>query len=429
MRRDFCHADSPTRKLPSPGAGAAPAGGRGLNGPPVVGADHLIIGGGIAGASLGYWLASHGRTLLLEREDQPGYHATGRSAALFMESYGTPQVRALTCASRAFLQQTPGGFAEHPVLSPRGALMVAQPGKEAQLAAQWDVLRSVSASGRLLDAAGTRARLPALRPEQVLGAVFEPDASDIDVHALLQGFLRGLRQRGGQVICGAEAQHIEQLAGQWQVHVGTQVYRAPVLINAAGAWCDKVASLAGLAGIGLVPKRRSAFLFDPPAAPGWQQWPMAIGLDHRWYIKPDAGMLLGSPANEDPMPPHDVQAEEMDVAIGVHRIQEMTTLAIRRPQRPWAGLRSFVPDGDLVGGFDPLAPGFFWLAAQGGYGIQTSAAMGEACAALVRGQPMPPRIADFGLTAAMLSPDRLSRGVPPEARHPGDKPPRDNRRP
>ena len=371
--------------------------------------DFLVIGGGIAAASLGYWLAPHGRTLLLEREDQPGYHSTGRSAALFMESYGTPQVRALTCASRAFFEQPPPGFSEHPLLSPRGALMVARHGEEDLLAEQWAVLRSVSPRGALLDAAAACAMLPALRPELVLGAVFEPDASDMDVHAILQGFLRGLRRSGGQLVCKAEARQIERRDGQWQVLAGDQVYRAPVLVNAAGAWCDQVAALAGLPGIGLVPKRRSAFLFDPPAEPGWTQWPMAIGLDHGWYIRPDAGMLLGSPANEDPMPPHDVQPEDLDIATAVHRIEEMTTLTIQRPSRPWAGLRSFVPDGDLVGGFDPLAPGFFWLAAQGGYGIQTSAAMGEACAALARGQALPQRIADFGLTAAMLSPQRLTR--------------------
>jgi D-arginine dehydrogenase len=221
--------------------------------------------------------------------------------------------------------------------------------------------------------------------------------------------LRGLRQRGGQVVCGAEVQHIEQVAGQWQVQAGTQAWRAPVLINAAGAWCDTVAALAGLPGIGLVPKRRSAFLFDPPPHQGWQQWPMAIGLDHGWYIKPDAGLLLGSPANEDPVPPHDVQPEELDIATGVHRIEEMTTLAIRRPQRPWAGLRSpCAPMATWSAASTRWRPGFFWLAAQGGYGIQTAAAMGEACAALVRGLPVPPRIADFGLTQAMLSPQRLA---------------------
>jgi D-arginine dehydrogenase len=138
---------------------------------------------------------------------------------------------------------------------------------------------------------------------------------------------------------------------------------------------------------------------------------MAIGVDEDWYIKPDAGMLLGSPANADPVEPHDVQPEEMDIALAIARIESMTTLTIRRPTRTWAGLRSFVADGDLVGGFDPEAPGFFWIAAQGGYGIQTSPAMGEACAALARGLPLPQRIADFGLTAAMLSPARLKSAV------------------
>jgi D-arginine dehydrogenase len=380
-----------------------------LNTAATTAADYLVIGGGIAAASLGYWLAPHGRTVLLEREEQPGYHATGRSAALFMESYGTPQVRALTCASRAFFEQPPAGFADHPLLSPRGAMMVARQGEEALLAEQWAVLRSVSPHGQLLDAAAACALLPALRADKVLGAVYEPDAADMDVHAILQGFLRGLRRSGGRVVCQAEATVIERQAGVWRVQAGASHYSAPVLINAAGAWCDEVASLAGVPGIGLLPKRRSAFLFDAPAAPGWQRWPMAIGLDHGWYIKPDAGMLLGSPANEDVMPPHDVQPEELDVATGVYRIEEMTTLTIRRPSTPWAGLRSFVPDGNLVGGFDPLAPGFFWVAAQGGYGIQTSAAMGEACAALVRGLPLPPRIAGFGLTADMLSPQRLTR--------------------
>ena len=368
----------------------------------------LVIGAGIAAASLGFFLAPHARTVLLEREAQPGYHATGRSAALFMESYGTPQVRALTLASRAFFEQPPAGFAEQPLLAPRGALVVGRPGEEALLEAQWQVLRALSPRGARLDAAATCARLPVLRPECVAGGVYEPDASDMDVHAIHQGYLRGLRRAGGQVVCDACVTAIERERGQWLVHAGGQRWRAPWLVNAAGAWCDEVAALAGVAPIGLVPKRRAAFLFMPPQAPGWQRWPMAIGADHGWYMKPDAGMMLGSPANEDPMPPQDVQPEELDIALGAHRIEEMTTLQVR-PARRWAGLRSFVADGALVGGEDPLAPGFFWLAAQGGYGIQTSAAMGEACAALLRGLPLPARLADFGLTAGMLGPQRLPR--------------------
>ena len=369
--------------------------------------DFIIIGGGIAAASLGYWLAPQARVTLLEREDQPGYHATGRSAAMFMEGYGTRQVRALTMASRAFLTDPPAGFTEHPILTPRGALLVAAPGEEALLEAEWQVLHSLSAGAQRLDAAAALARVPVLRAEKVLGAVYEPDASDIDVHALHQGYLKGLRRHGSRVVCHAEVTGLRRIGGLWQAETGGQVFEAPVAINAAGAWCDEVARLAGAAGIGLVPKRRSAFTFAPPPGIDISQWPVFIGVDESWYVKPDAGILLGSPANADPVAPQDVQPEELDIALGVHRIEEMTTLQIRRVSRSWAGLRSFVADGDLVGGFDDALPGFFWVAAQGGYGIQTSAAMGEACAALVRGQPLPPRIAGFGVTEAMLSPARL----------------------
>ncbi|HWI81301.1 FAD-binding oxidoreductase [Ramlibacter sp.] len=370
-------------------------------------ADFLVVGGGIAGASTGFWLAPHGRVIVLERESQPGYHSTGRSAALFMESYGTPQVRALTMASRAFFEQPPAGFSEYPLLSPRGALMVAAPGQEALLEAHWAVLTAVTDNARRLDAGEVLALIPAFRAEQVAGGLLEPDAADMDVHAIHQGYLRGLRRAGGELVCDAAVTALRREGGLWQVDAGGQRYQAPVVVNAAGAWADEVARLAGLAPIGLQPRRRSAMIFAPPAGVDVTHWPMAIGVTEDWYFKPDAGMLLGSPANADPVEPQDVQPEELDIALAIHRIEEMTTLAIRRPARTWAGLRSFVADGDLVGGFDPRAPGLLWVAAQGGYGIQTSPAMGEACAALARGLPLPQRIAAFGLTEAMLSPARL----------------------
>ena len=370
--------------------------------------DFLIIGGGIAAASVGYWLAPHGSVLLLEAESQPGYHSTGRSAALFMESYGTPQVRALTMASRAFLESPPPGFSEHPVLSPRGAMMVASPGQDDLLAERWELLRAMTSHAQLLDADATCALVPALRRERVLGAVLEPDAADMDVHAIHQGYLRGLRRAGGRIVCNAEATRLERVGEVWRMHAGGEEYEAPVVINAAGAWADVVAARAGVKPIGLQPRRRSAFIFAAPEGLSTASWPMTIGVDEDWYFKPDAGMMLGSPANADPVEPQDVQPEELDIALAIHRIEEMTTLSVRRPTRTWAGLRSFVADGDLVGGFDAEAPGFFWVAAQGGYGIQTSAAMGEACAALARGLPLPQRIADFGLTAHMLSPRRLA---------------------
>jgi D-arginine dehydrogenase len=374
-------------------------------------ADFLIVGAGIAAASVGYWLAPFARVILLERESQPGYHSTGRSAALFMPSYGTPQVRALTLASRAFLESPPDGFAEHPLLSPRGALMVASPGQEAALDAHWAVLRSITPDARRLDPAETCAMVPVLRPEKVTGSVYESDASDMDVHAIHQGYLRGVRRAGGRVVCDAEVTALSRVGGRWRVQAGGLEYEAPVVINAAGAWADEIARLASVPTLGLEPRRRSAFTFAPPAGLESAGWPMAISADESWYLKPDAGMLLASPANADPVEPQDVQPEEFDIALAIHRIEEMTTLAIRRPARTWAGLRSFVADGDLVGGFEPDAEGFFWLAAQGGYGIQTSAAMGEACAALARGLPLPERIAGFGLTEAMLSPLRLRTAV------------------
>jgi len=374
-------------------------------------ADFLVIGGGIAAASVGYWLAPHGRVVLLERESQPGYHSTGRSAALFMESYGTPQVRALTLASRAFFEAAAGGFTEHPALSPRGAMMVAEHGQEDALRKHWDILRAMSPQARLLDARGACELTPVLRQEKLAGAVWEPEATDMDVDAIHQGFLRGIRRAGARIVTSAEVTSLRRQGDVWQAAAGGETYEAPVVINAAGAWAGVVGEMAGAMDIGLEPRRRSAFIFAPPPGCDVSAWPHTGGVTEDWYMKPDAGMLLGSPANVDPVPPHDVQAEELDIAIAIDRIQQMTTLTIRRPARVWAGLRSFVADGDLVGGWDPQAPGFFWVAAQGGYGIQTSPAMGEACAALALGQPLPAHIAARGLTVAMLSPERLRQRV------------------
>jgi D-arginine dehydrogenase len=373
---------------------------------PPLHSDFLIIGAGIAGASVAYFLAPHGRVTLLERESQPGYHATGRSAALYMASYGTPQVRALTLASRAFFDAPPAGFADSPILSPRGVLFVAAPDQADLLDAHCALLQRMSPAFERLDRDQAIERVPVLRTEALLGAALEPDAADIDVHALHQGFLRGLRRHGGALVCDAQATRIERHGADWLVQAAGREYRAPLLVNAAGAWCDALAQLAGVAPIGLQPKRRSAFVFAAPEGLRFAHWPCLIGADESWYLKPDAGMLLGSPANADPVPAQDVQPEELDIALGIHRIETHTTLQIRRPARSWAGLRSFVADGDLVGGFDAGAPGFFWLAAQGGYGIQTSAAMGRACAALLRGQALPADIADAGLTPAMLAPRR-----------------------
>lgn len=368
--------------------------------------DFLIVGAGIAAASLGYWLAPHGRVTLLERESQPGYHATGRSAALFMESYGTSQVCALSKASRAFFQTPPAGFCEHPLIAPRGAMMVATQGQEALLAEHWLSLRAMTARAQLLNNVETCRLVPVLRPDKVIGAILDPDAVDIDVDALLQGYLRGVRRAGGEIICNAEVTDIQHAEGLWQAQAGGVRYEAPHLINAAGAWADQVAALAGAKPIGLEPRRRSAFIFQAPSNIATAHWPMVFDIGDEWYFKPDAGMLLGSPSNADPVPPQDVQPEELDIALGIYRIEEMTTLKILRPTRTWAGLRSFVSDGGHVGGFDAQLPGFFWVAAQGGSGIMSSPAMGQACAALVRGLPLPDHIAACGLSAPMLGAER-----------------------
>ncbi len=252
------------------------------------------------------------------------------------------------------------------------------------------------------------ARLPILRREKVHGAIYDPTASDIDTDALHQGYLRGIRRNKGEVHTDSEVLSLTRNAeGMWQVQTNNQTFSAPIIINAAGAWADKIGSLAGAKSLGLQPKRRAAFIFAGPEGVDIHHWPMLVSLDESFYMKPDAGMFLGSPANADPVEPHDVQPEELDIAMGIYQIEEATTLTIRRPTRTWAGLRSFVTDGDLICGFDQHVPGLFWVAAQGGYGIQTSPAMGQASAALVRGEALPEQLSRFGLDAEMLSPARL----------------------
>lgn len=369
--------------------------------------DFIVVGAGIGGAAAAYWLARHGRTAIVEREAQPGYHTTGRSAAQFITSYGPPQARALSRASLPFFLQPPPGFAAQPLMHTRSVLAVAGPGQQALLDEAWDAVASVCDTGLRLDARAVLARVPVLRADQLIGGVLEPDSWDMDVNAMHQGYLRGARAHGAQLLCDTEVLHGERSQGQWVLHgKGDRTLRAPVIVNAAGAWCDAFAARCGVAPIGLVPKRRTAFMFAPPDGVDCTTWPLVHAADGGWYIKPDAGLLLGSPANEDPMPPQDVQPEELDIAIAVDRIERATTLTVR-PRRAWAGLRSFVADGGLVAGFEATAPGFCWCAGQGGYGIQTSAAMGEATAALAAGRPLPDHLQAFGIDAALLSPQRL----------------------
>lgn len=377
--------------------------------------DTVILGAGIAGASLAWRLAQAGeagRTVLLEREAQPGLHSTGRSAAMFMASYGPAAVRALTRASLGLYSAPPAGFTDVALLAPRGALYVAGPGQGEALAALQAELAPACPGLRRLDAAATLALAPCLRPEQVLAALHDADCQDIDVHALHQGFLRGFRQAGGQLRCATAPQRVvrqgDGASGRWTLLMddGRSV-TARTVVNAAGAWGDTVAALFGAAPVGLVPRRRSAFTFDAPAGVPTRSWPAVIGVDEGWYFKPDAGRLLGSPANADDTVPHDVQPEELDIALGIHRIEAVTTLSIRRPAATWAGLRSFVADGEPVIGFDDACPGFFWLVGQGGYGIQSAAGASALAASLLRGQPLPGELQREGLDPAALAVQRL----------------------
>ncbi|MES2945181.1 MAG: FAD-dependent oxidoreductase [Pseudomonadota bacterium] len=370
--------------------------------------DYAIIGAGIAGASLAYQLAGQGSVLLLERESQPGYHSTGRSAAMFMESYGTPTIRALTRASRAFYETPPQGFADHPLMTPRGVLYIAREDQHELLAASFEELSKAAPNIEQISAATALAMVPVIKAEGLLGAIYEKDAQDIDVHALHQAYLRGMRAKGGVLQNNAELVAASHADDVWTLSFADgRTVQARHVVNAAGAWADVVAVHCGALPVGLEPRRRSAFTFAAPQGQPSHDWPAVVGIDESFYFKPDAGQLLGSPANADPVSPHDVVPEELDVAAGIYYIQEATTLNITRPSHTWAGLRSFVPDGDFVVGWDDACPNFFWLAAQGGYGIQTAAAVSELACALLLRQPVPARLQLQGVDAQALAPSRF----------------------
>ncbi|HEV2187609.1 MAG TPA: FAD-binding oxidoreductase [Stellaceae bacterium] len=370
-------------------------------------ADVVVVGAGIAGAAAAAHLAADRRVVLLERESQPGYHSTGRSAALFTETYGNRAIRTLTGASRAFYEAWADGFAEQPILTPRGALMFAMAGQEQALTEAWAELSPDDPRVRRLDAAEARVLVPVLRPEQLIGALHEPDSMDIDVHELHQGYLRRFRQRGGRLVNDAEVLALVRADGSWTATTRAGDFTALIVVNAAGAWADVVAGLAGLPPIGLVPMRRTVLTVAPPVGIDSSRWPMTLDIEENFYFKPDAGRLLVSPADETPMPPCDVQPDELDIAIAIDRLTRATTIEVARVERKWAGLRSFVPDKTTVNGFDPLADGFFWLAGQGGYGIQTAEAMARCAVSLIDGGELPADIRAAGLDAATLSPGRF----------------------
>jgi len=367
-------------------------------------ADVVVIGAGIAGASLAAELAPRRRVLLLEMEEHAGYHTTGRSAAIFAEGYGNAVVRALTRASRPFLSAPPPGFAEGPLLVPRGWMFVGREDQRAVLAA---LERETAGTLRAISPAEAIARAPILRPAYVAGALWDEAASDIDVHGLHQGFLRLLRVAGGELVTDARVRGLERRGGRWRVDTERGSFDAALVVNAAGAWADEVGRLAGALPIGLEPMRRTIVLLEPPAGVEVARWPLVIDADEEFYFKPESGRILASPADETPSPPCDAHADDLDIAICVDRLIRACDLDVRHVARRWAGLRSFVRDRTPVAGFDPRAEGFFWCAGQGGFGIQTAPALARLAASVALGDTVPDDIAAAGVSARDVAPGRL----------------------
>jgi D-arginine dehydrogenase len=377
--------------------------------------DFAIIGAGIAGVSVAYHLAPQASVVIVEGERVPAYHTTGRSAALHSETYGSAQIRAITVASGRFYRKPPVGFAEHALLTPRGALIAGRAEQQADMQKKAAEFARLVPSVRWLDPQEVLRRQPLLKPAAAAGgAIFEPEADDMDVAAIHGGFLKGARAAGGVLRLDAEVTELERRDGRWMIRLRDgEKLAASNIVNASGAWADVVAGFAGAGSVGLVPKRRTAFTFDAP--PDLLQrgldlahMPMVIDFDESWYIKPEVGQFMGSLADETPSPPCDAQPEEIDVATAVERIETATTLSIQRIKNKWAGLRSFVADKNLVVGYDAEVEGFFWLAGQGGYGIQTGEAAGRLAASLALGKAMPADLAELGVREEALSPTRFT---------------------
>ncbi|MBS0387231.1 MAG: FAD-binding oxidoreductase [Proteobacteria bacterium] len=369
--------------------------------------DVCIIGGGMAGASIAAHLAPHARLVLLEREAHVGYHSTGRSAALYSPNYCSRLVQQLTLAGQSFLAAPPDGFTAAPLLRERGYLMI---GRDTQLAALTQYEREAAAAGlatQRLSMQQARALVPVLRTAGFDWAMLDANAWDLDVDALLQGFLRTARTQGMRVLVNHEVTAIARDGAAWHIRGADFDLRAAIVVNATGAWADELARLAGVAPLGLVPHRRTAFIFDAPAGIDASRWPMVADADELFYFKPDAGRLLGSLGEEVPSPPVDALPEDIDVATAVDRIEQVIEFPVTRVLRSWTGLRVFGPDRDPVSGFDAAQPGFYWHAGLGGYGIQTAAALGAFAASVILGRTLPAALAAQQLKAAQLAPQRL----------------------
>ncbi len=377
-------------------------------------ADFLIIGGGVAGLSAAAALAPHGRTVVLEAEAATGYHSSGRSVTFSHYGIGGGTVRGLTAWSRAFFLDPPDGFDALCRVTP--ALFVATADMRAELDSLEAITRGLTDRVERLDEAGMAALCPALRfgADAITHGFVHHEGLRLDPHAMLSGYARQVRRHGGAVITGARVTAVARTGGDWQVTSATGArWTAPVLVNAAGAWADGLATLAGVAPLGLSPLRRTVIAFDPQ--PGhdvrdWdvRDWPFVKTATDHVYFLPDGGRLLASPVDEHPDHPGDAQPEEIDMAVAAERVMAITTLDIRRITHKWAGLRTFTADRVPVAGWAADAPGFFWLAGQGGYGLQTAPAMARISAALITGGDWPDGLAEAGAPPAAITPERLA---------------------
>jgi D-arginine dehydrogenase len=375
------------------------------------GFDVIVIGGGAAGASVACELSRRGRVALLEQESAPGYHSTGRSAAVIAENYGPRVWQILTTASRPFFEDPPDGFTEHALLRPRGALFLAAAAEEPALRESAAELARRGVPHALMPAAEALSLCPVLRVEPYTIALYEPGCADIDANALLQGYLRLARRNDAEIRMGAEVAAIRRRHGLWQIECGGAVLEAPILVNAAGAWADRIAALAGLHPRGIVPYRRTAIVFAPPAGCDIASWPMTFDAAETWYFKPEGGRIMVSPVDKTPSAPCDCQPEELDIALAAERIEQATTLKVRRIEHRWAGLRSFSADEAPVIGPDPAEPSFVWYAGQGGNGVMAAPAAAQLAAALALGEGVPAALVRLGIGAALTTPGRLA-GAP-----------------
>ena len=360
--------------------------------------DVVIVGGGIAGASVGAEIANERRTLIIEAESQCGYHATGRSAAFWLESYGGPQVAKLTAASRAFLDRPPTDFAEHGFLRTRGAIHISRE--------RWAELPQ-SVESRRLDRTELERRVPGIRPEWRY-AVLEPGCADIDVGGLHSAYLRRFRQRGGQIATDCRLRSAVFVSGAWTVTFDNgSTHTAAILVNAAGAWADDVARTCGVRPLGIEPKRRTMVQLRV-ARSGLRDLPLINDVAGAFYFKGEGDRTLWlSPHDEIPTDPCDAAPEEADVALAIDRFEQVVDWPVERVERRWAGLRTFAPDRLAVYGPDRDVPGFFWCVGQGGFGIQTSPAAAKLAAATLLGEEADEMITD--LDPGVFSPLRFEK--------------------